>query len=136
MMIGIKRISGILEDKGIDNAADKVVAAVLNDDNCRRALRIYVNTEYLNCLDKLKVQKKIYWIVFYAMKENVGKSIVMVEFDPLMMEYALKLPIQCKYISILSEKDRMCSKDVDMNTTVMEQVKAIKYLYKYIHKGT
>ena len=33
-MIGIKRIGGILEDKGIDNA-DKVVAVVLNDDNCR-----------------------------------------------------------------------------------------------------
>ena len=125
-----------MEDKGIDNGADKVVAAVLNDDNCRRVLRIYVNTEHLNCLDKLKVQKKIYWTVFYAMKESVGKSIVMVEFDPLMMEYALKLPIQCKYISILSEKDRKCLKDVDRNTTIMEQVKAIKYLYKYIHKGT
>ena len=135
-MIGIKRIGRILEDKGIDNGADKVVAAVLNDDNCRRVLRIYVNTEHLNSLDKLKVQKKIYWTVFYAMKESVGKSIVMVEFDPLMMEYVLKLPIQCKYISILSEKDRKCLKDVDRNTTIMEQVKAIKYLYKYIHKGT
>lgn len=35
------------------------------------------------------------------MKENAGKSIVIVEFGPLMMEYALKLPIQCKHISIL-----------------------------------
>ena len=32
-MIGIKRISGILEDKGIDDAANKVVAAVLNAEN-------------------------------------------------------------------------------------------------------